>query len=198
VEDHGTWKSFGVMQIMDKNDSLRAYAGPGHWNDPDMLEVGNGMPVNEERAHFTMWAMMAAPLIAGNDLSNMTKATLDVLTNREVIDIDQDSLGVQGLRIASKDSVETWVKPLKNNEWAITFLNRSKTSKQLTHDWKTFSVTDEVSGRTLDTRGKTIWMLRDLWLKKSVGDTRKAISVMLPSRDVLCLKLSPKAVKVAK
>jgi alpha-galactosidase len=62
INDHGTWKSWGVMEIVDKQQHLRQYVGPGHWNDPDMLEVGNGMPVNEERAHFTMWGMMAAPL----------------------------------------------------------------------------------------------------------------------------------------
>ncbi|MFW9597923.1 MAG: glycoside hydrolase family 27 protein, partial [Paludibacter sp.] len=96
IEDHGTWKSFGVMQILDKQDGLRQYAGPGHWNDPDMMQVGNGMSFNQERAHFTMWAMLAAPLISGNDLRSMSQQTLSVLTNREVIAINQDTLGIQG------------------------------------------------------------------------------------------------------
>ena len=94
--NHGTWSQWGVLQIIDKQKPLRRFAGPGHWNDPDMLEVGNGMTVIEDRSHFTMWAMLAAPLIAGNDLRTMPATTREILTNREIIAIDQDSLGVQG------------------------------------------------------------------------------------------------------
>jgi alpha-galactosidase len=198
VEDHGSWKSFGVMQIIDKQDTLRKYAGPGHWNDPDMLEVGNGMPVNEDRAHFTMWAMLTAPLISGNDLRNMTKETLGVLTNKEVIEVNQDSLGIQGFRYAVKDSVETWLKPLKNDEWAMVFLNRSKTVKSISQDWKLFSVTDDLSGRKLNTTTKAVFVIRDLWLKKPAGDTRKTLTAVIPAHDVLCLKLSKKAIKSRK
>jgi len=198
VEDHGTWKSFGVMQILEKQDTLRKYAGPGHWNDPDMLEVGNGMPVNEERAHFTMWAMLAAPLISGNDLRNMTSATLNVLTNKDVIAINQDSLGIQGFKFAVKDSVETWLKPLKNNEWALFYLNRSKSPKTITQDWKSFSVADDFSGLKLDTTGKDVYILRDLWVNNSIRDTRKALIATIPAHDVLCLKVFMKPVKSRK
>ncbi len=93
-------------------EGLRQYAGPGHWNDPDMMEVGNGMTVNEDRAHMSMWCMLAAPLMAGNDISNMTKETQAILTNKDVIAVDQDPLGIQGLKFSVKDSVETWFKPL--------------------------------------------------------------------------------------
>ncbi|MHB9055192.1 MAG: glycoside hydrolase family 27 protein [Paludibacteraceae bacterium] len=189
INDHGTWKSWGAMQILEKQDGLRQYAGPGHWNDPDMLEVGNGMPVNEERAHFTMWCMIAAPLISGNDLRTMTPQTLGVLANKEVIAIDQDSLGIQGFKHQSKDSVETWLKPLKNGEWAVCLLNRSKLSKNIEMDWKTFSVTDSLSNRTLSTGTKEIFKIRDLWLKKNIGDTRKVLKAKLQGHDVLCLKL---------
>ncbi|HEX8505857.1 MAG TPA: alpha-galactosidase, partial [Hymenobacter sp.] len=120
VQDHGSWKSFGVLAILDKQAGLRQYAGPGHWNDPDMLEVGNGMPANEDRAHFTMWAMIAAPLITGNDVRSMKKETVDILTNKEAIAVNQDKLGVQGFRHAVKDSVETWLKPLAGGRWAVT------------------------------------------------------------------------------
>ncbi|MFT3752473.1 MAG: glycoside hydrolase family 27 protein [Paludibacter sp.] len=198
VEDHGTWKSFGVMQILDKQDGLRQYAGPGHWNDPDMLEVGNGMPVNEERAHFTMWAMLAAPLIAGNDLRNMTKETLEVLTNPEVIAVNQDSLGIQGFKYANTDSVETWLKPLKNDQWAVVYLNRAKTPKTITQDWKAFNVKDDLSGKMLDTSGKVIYQLNDLWAGKVIGDTRKPLKVTVPVHDALCLKLSAKTSKTRK
>ncbi|MBP6663078.1 MAG: glycoside hydrolase family 27 protein [Paludibacter sp.] len=189
IDDHGNWKAFGVMQIVDKQDGLRKNAGPGHWNDPDMLEVGNGMSLNESRAHFSIWCMLAAPLIAGNDLRSMNAETLTVLSNKEVIGIDQDSLGIQGFRHTAKDSVETWLKPLKNGEWAVCLLNRSTTPRVVALDWKTFSVTDSLSNRTLNTTAKEVYKLRDLWLKKNVGDTRKPLTAIIPARDVLCLKL---------
>ncbi|MCK5076056.1 MAG: glycoside hydrolase family 27 protein, partial [Calditrichia bacterium] len=102
VVDHGTWKSWGVMQILDMQEGLRIYAGPDHWNDPDMMEVGNGMSLSEDRAHFSMWCILAAPLIAGNDLINMSKETIEILTNREVISINQDTLGIQGFKYSVK------------------------------------------------------------------------------------------------
>src|SRR5690606_6003410 len=97
-KDHGTWFSWGVLQILDMREGIRQYAGPGHWNDPDMMEVGNGMSVSEDRAHFSMRCMQAAPLMAGNDIANMTEETIAILTNKEAIAIDQDSLGIQGFK----------------------------------------------------------------------------------------------------
>ena len=134
IKNNGSWRAWGVMQIMDKQH-LRQYAGPGHWNDPDMLEVGNGMPANEDRAHFTMWSMMAAPLIAGNDLRTMSPATKEILTNKEVLTVDQDKLGVQGFRYAAKDSLETWFKPMADGKWAVAFLNLSKKPQPVSFDW---------------------------------------------------------------
>jgi len=180
------------MQILDMQSALRQYAGPGHWNDPDMLEVGNGMSQNEDRAHFTIWCMIAAPLISGNDLRSMNAQTQTILTNKEVIAVDQDILGIQGFKSSVKDSVETWLKPLNNGEWALCLLNRSTTSKKVEMDWKTFSATDTLSNRVLDTRGKDIYQLRDLWLKKTVGDTRKPFKITIIGHDVLCLKLFKK------
>lgn len=189
VEDYGTWKSWGVMQILDLQDGLREFAGPGHWNDPDMMQVGNGMSVNQERAHFSMWCMLAAPLISGNDLRSMSPQTLSVLANKEVIAVNQDSLGIQGFRHAVKDSVETWLKPLKNGEWAMCLLNRAKFPRNIQIDWKTFFVTDSFSNRTLDTTGKELFKLRDLWLKKNIGVTRKTLRSTIPAQDVMCLRL---------
>jgi len=162
------------------------------------MQVGNGMPVNQERAHFTMWAMLAAPLISGNDLRNMSSETLNVLTNKEVIEINQDTLGIQGYKYAVKDSVETWLKPLKNNEWALVYLNRSKSQKSISVDWKNFRVNDEFSGRLFDTTTKDIFIVRDLWLKKVIGDTRKTLQATISGEDVLCLKISKKPVKKQK
>ncbi|MDK2838397.1 MAG: alpha-galactosidase, partial [Bacteroidota bacterium] len=198
VQDYGSWKSWGAMQILDLQDGLRQYAGPDHWNDPDMLEVGNGMSNNEERAHFSMWAILAAPLMAGNDIQNMNSQTLSVLTNKEVIAINQDSLGIQGFRYAVNDSVETWMKPLVNNEWAIFYLNRSKSPKNILVDWKNFSVKDDLSGKTLDTTGKNLFVIRDLWQKKDIGDTKKNLSTTIPPHDVLCLRIKQKQTKSSK
>ncbi|RYD90473.1 MAG: glycoside hydrolase family 27 protein, partial [Sphingobacteriales bacterium] len=189
IEDHGSWKSWGAMQILDKQDGLRQYAGPGHWNDPDMLEVGNGMIYNEDKAHFAMWSMIAAPLIAGNDLRSMSKETIAILTNKEVVAVNQDSLGVQGFRHSVKDSVETWFKPLKNGEWAVCFLNRSKTTKPLTVNWADLSLKDELSKAELDTK-TNVYAIRDLWLKKSAGNTKKTLNAKIPGHDVLMFRLS--------
>jgi alpha-galactosidase len=189
IKDNGTWKAWGVMQIMDKQENLRQYAGPGHWNDPDMLEVGNGMPANEDRAHFTMWSMMAAPLISGNDLRKMSPATKEILTNREVVAIDQDPLGVQGYRHTVKDSLETWLKPLAGGKWAVAFLNRSKRPQPVRFDWQATPITDEVSKAALDAR-QTTYRLRNPWTKKDLGTTKKAFQTTVPSHDVVLLVLS--------
>jgi alpha-galactosidase len=199
-----------VLNILDLQAGLRKYAGPGHWNDPDMLEVGNGMPVNEDRAHFTLWCMLAAPLIAGNDLHSMSPETKSILTNTEVIAIDQDPLGIQGfkqnikdsqkgfirfdisgMRGVNKDSLEVWLKPLVNDQWALCVLNRGKTDKSFSLDWKTFSVTDSLSNRTLNTATAS-YKIRDLWQHKDLGETDKPLKVVVPTHDVLCLKLAKK------
>lgn len=189
INDHGTWKSWGVMQILDMQEGLRKYAGPGHWNDPDMLEVGNGkLTIGEDRAHFTMWAMLAAPLVAGNDIRTMTPETKAILTNKEVIAINQDELGIQGFKYATKDSVETWVKPLKDGKWAISFLNRSKRNQKLNFDWKQNIVEDKVFQKTLNTSLKT-YKLKNLWTNKEVGSTDTPLNTEVPAHDILALKL---------
>lgn len=188
VVDHGTWKQWGVMQIIDKQDGLREFAGPDYWNDPDMMEVGNGLTFNEERAHFSMWCMLAAPLIAGNDLSNMSKETKSVLTNKEAIAIDQDSLGVQGFKYSTKDSVETWFKPLAKGDWAICFLNRGTKPKTVSFFWKENLVSDKFSNRDANF-AKTVYTIRDLWLKKEVGTTSKPYTAEIDGHDAKLLRL---------
>jgi len=186
---YGSWSAWGIMKIIDMQENLRKYAGPDHWNDPDMLEVGNGMAINEDRAHFSVWCMSAAPLIAGNDISKMSKETHEILTNKEVIAIDQDSLGIQGFRHSKIDSIEVWIKPLKAGNWAICFLNRGSKPANLEYDWKKQVITDEVA--KLELRfDKKPYHLRDLWLKKEIGTTEKVLSATIPGHDVLMLKLS--------
>ena len=188
--DHGTWKELGVMQILDLQDGLREYAGPGHWNDPDMLEVGNGMSVNEDRAHFSMWCMLAAPLIAGNDLRNMSKETIEILTNKEAIAINQDSLGIQGLKYSSNDSLETWFKPLAGGDWAVCFLNRGLKSKTVEFSWIKHPISDSFSGREIDFK-QTVFKIYDVWKHKEYGTTDKTFNNEIISHDVIMLRLKP-------
>ncbi|MEI9947382.1 MAG: glycoside hydrolase family 27 protein [Chitinophagaceae bacterium] len=188
VRSHGTWSSSGVMRILESQDTLREYAGPGHWNDPDMLEVGNGLSQSEDRAHFSMWSMIAAPLIAGNDIRKMSSVTNAILINKEVIAINQDSLGIQAMKYAAFDSVETWIKPLKNGDWAICFLNRKNTPQPLPVDWMFGPIDDPVAKRTLDIK-TTGYKIHDIWEKKDVGTTKKLSSLIIAPHDVVLLRL---------
>jgi alpha-galactosidase len=188
--DHGIWKSWGIMQILDKQEGLRNYAGPDHWNDPDMMEVGNGMTVGEDRAHFSMWCMLAAPLIAGNDIRNMSQETKAILTNIDAIKINQDPLGIQAWKLFSKEGLEVWYKPLANDEWAVCFLNRSSETKSIDYHWNHEYINDGHSKRVIDFN-KTIFSLKDIWTKKDLIKTDKVFKAELPSHDVILLKLTP-------
>ena len=113
-----------IYDLLSQQAGLEGYAGPGHWNDPDMLEVGNGrLSLAENRSHFSMWAMLAAPLLAGNDLPHMTPEIKAILTNRDVIAIDQDRLGKQGSRVYSDGEVEVWMRPLAGGARAVAVFN---------------------------------------------------------------------------
>ena len=110
---------------MDKQVPLYTYAGPGHWNEPDMLEVGIGhMSFYENRSHFTMWCMLAAPLILGADVPAMSKDIMDIISNEDVIAIDQDPLGKQAFRFISNNGIDIWAKPLVNDRFAVAILNK--------------------------------------------------------------------------
>lgn len=188
--DHGTWSSWGVLQILDMQDDLRKYAGPGHWNDPDMMEVGNGMTEAQDRSHFSMWAMLAAPLIAGNDIRNMSEATRRILTNKAVIAVDQDELGVQGFKYSSKNGVEVWFKPLANDEWAMAVLNRNKGEVKFEFKWRNEVVKDELTHRTITfNEQKFTW--QDLWNPSNKGNTKKFLKIKIPGHDTLMFRLTP-------
>jgi len=183
-----------VLSIIDANEPLRKYAGPGHWNDPDMLEVGNGITDTEGRSHFTMWCMMAAPLILGNDLRTMSKETLATLTNKEVIAIDQDTLGIQGLRYRQENGVEVWFKPLSDGAWAMCLFNRTKEPRQYTVDWKSLDFKDDVSGLSTQLATK-VYSIQNLWTGKMDGKTGKNRIVNIPAEDVVLYRLTPKLKK---
>lgn len=117
------WHS--LMSTLDQEVGLYKYAGPGHWNDPDMLQIGNGgMTTTEYQAYFSLWSVLAAPLITSTDLRHMTETTRNILTNKEVIAVDQDKAGIQGRRISKTGNREVWVKPLSDGSYAVLFLNR--------------------------------------------------------------------------
>ena len=174
------YSQFGVMQCIAFNDSLRQYAGKGHWNDPDMLEVGNGMTENEDRAHFTMWCMMASPLILGNDLRAMSEATRNIIMNKEMIAIDQDTLCVQGLHYCDRDGLQFWFKPLAGGDWAFTILNPTRRDIDFALNWQDFNLTDKaVSGLSTDFDTK-------VYTTKNKPDRKLTVK----SRDVISYRLS--------
>lgn len=187
----GTWSKLGVLPILDKQADLRKYAGPGHWNDPDMLEVGNGMTYTEDRAHFSLWCMLAAPLIAGNDVRKMSVETRDILTNREAIAINQDELGVQCYKMLDRGNFEIYAKPLSKGELALCFLNRGETPLTADLNWKDYNIYDGLSGSGYDFT-KTEYKLRDIWMKKDAGTTAMPFEAIIQPHDVILLRLSPK------
>ncbi len=135
-----------VMAIVDQNADLWPFAGPGHVNDMDMLQVGRGMSYEEDKTHFSMWCMMASPLIAGNDMTSVSKETLEILTNEELIKINQDPLVYQARRVVDKGDLEIWAKPListMSGQVAIALLNRSSKSEDMVLDLKTIGIQPE-------------------------------------------------------
>jgi alpha-galactosidase len=188
IKDHGTWKSWGVTYIIDMRKNIRQYAGPDHWNDFDMMEVAHGMSVNEDRAHFSMWCMLASPLIAGNDLREMTPETIRILTNKDLIAVNQDKLGVQAYLYKQQDSVDTWIKPLANGEVAICFLNRSKKPMSINYDWNMNPVNDTVSNMHIDF-SKATYNIQNLWLQKAEATTSKTYNATVLAHDVIVLRL---------
>ncbi|HWA00542.1 MAG TPA: glycoside hydrolase family 27 protein [Caulobacterales bacterium] len=180
-EGHPRGWDNGVMNILDMQVDLEAYSGPGHWNDPDMLEIGNGgMSDTEYRAHFSLWALLAAPLIAGNDLANMTPEIRTILLNRDVIAIDQDPLGVQGRRVWKDGDYEVWARPLANGGRAVILLNRSTTPHPITVTWEQLQYPARLSMR-----------VRDLWAHRSLGSATGRFTATAPGHGVVMIRLDP-------
>ncbi len=184
------WSSWGFMKIVEMRKDIRKYSGPDHWNDFDMMEVGNEMTNIEDRSHFAMWCMMASPLIAGNDFRKMKPETLAILTNKNLIAVNQDKLGIQGFKLTIEDGVEVWVKPLSDGVWAVTFLNRTELPKKINFDWRKNSIKDIDFGYEADFN-KTIFKIKDLWKNKEIGTTKKNFTADIIAHDVITLKLIP-------
>jgi alpha-galactosidase len=182
------WRTTGDIQpdwdriyaILSQQAGLASYSGPGHWNDPDMLEVGNGhLSMAENRAHFSMWAMLAAPLLAGNDLPNMKPEIKAILTNRDVIAIDQDRLGKQGERTYSDGEVEVWTRHLAGGAMAVAVLNAGD-NLYSTHPF-------HLSLARLGLHGPQ--KAKDLWTGKEMTLTEK-MPIELASHDVLLVRIN--------
>lgn len=175
------WGGNGVTQIIDQMSGLETYAGPGHWNDPDMLEVGNGGMTKEEyRAHFSMWAMFSAPLLAGNDISSMTPDTKEILLNKEVIAIDQDPLGHQARRVKKTGDLEIWSKQLQDGGRAVVLLNRSPAAAKVAVAWTDIGYPDSLSAS-----------VRNLWTASDLGKQSVGYSADVPSHGVVMLTIRP-------
>ena len=185
---HGNWSSWGVWRIIDMRKGIRQVAGPGHWNDFDMMEVGNGMTAGEDRVHFGMWAMLASPLIMGNDLRSASKETHEILTSKEVIAVDQDLLGIQGFRFIDEGGIDVWVKPLAAGDWAVCFVNRQETAKDINFDWRFEPIGDSANNRNLDV-DKITYAIRDLFKKKDIGTTAGNLKATIPGHDCLMVRL---------
>jgi len=162
-------------------ENWAAFAGPGHWNDPDMLEVGNGgMTHDQYRAHFSLWAMLAAPLIAGNDLRYMSPETLEILTNREVIEVNQDPSGIQGVKVRGAQGREVWVKPLSRpGERAVLLFNLSFTTPlNIRVDWSDIGLAPGGA------------QVRDLWAHEDLGIFHDSFSDTVQPSSGTMLKIT--------
>jgi len=169
-----SWKSMSGIGF--NQGRLAPYASPGHWNDPDMLEVGNGgMSATEYRTHFSLWCMLAAPLMAGNDLRSMSPETREILTNREVISVDQDALGRQGARLFAKDGVEAWAKPLVGRGVAVGLFNRNAAETTASFSWTQIG------------RSSTPASVRDLWRHRAIAAADDGFAAAVPAHGVVLL-----------
>ena len=169
-----------IYAILSQQEGLEAYAGPGHWNDPDMLEVGNGeLTLAENRSHFSMWAMLASPLLAGNDLPNMKPEVKSILTNRDVIAIDQDPMGKQASRVYSDGEVEVWARHLDGGAIAVAVLNAGSDR----YSTQPFHLSLTKLGLNGTQQAKDLWTGKDMELTNNMP-------VELASHDILLVRVA--------
>lgn len=176
-----------ILRIIDLNTDLWRNAGPGHVNDMDMLQVGRGMSYEEDKAHFSMWSILCSPLLLGNDLRSMSDSTIEIITNKEVIALNQDPLVYQARKIADNDGLQVWGKPLgstMSGEIAVALLNRTKENRTIT-----FTVD------SIGIESKSGYQYRDLWQHKTHPEThQKELSFQVPSHGVVVLKITGAAI----
>jgi len=171
----------GFTKILDQQVGLESYAGPGHWNDPDMLEVGNGdLTLDENKAHFSLWCILAAPLMLGNDIRNIPPKIHEILTNKEVIAIDQDPLGKQGIKVKDNGNLEVWMKQLVDGNRAVVLFNRSDVSQKIAVTWPEIGYPAHLKVE-----------IRDLWEKEDLGRFSSEYEAEVPSHGVIMIKIIP-------
>ncbi len=171
----------GFTKILDLQVGLESYAGPGGWNDPDMLEVGNGeLTLDENKAHFSLWCMLAAPLMMGNDIRKATPEIREILLNKEAIAVNQDPLGKQGAKVRDDEDYEVWSKQLKDGSRAVVLFNRSEAKAKIKVNWTELGYPRHLKAK-----------VRDLWAKKDLGVVSKSYESDVPSHGVAFLKIGP-------
>src|SRR6266702_3683276 len=164
-----------MLVNLDLQVGLASYAGPGHWNDPDMLEVGNGgMTDTEYRSHFSLWSILAAPLIAGNDLRNMRPEIHDILTNKEVIAVNQDPMGRQGRRVRKDGDLEVWAKQMQDGSRSVVLLNRDTSQREIAVSWEEIGYPSHLGAG-----------VRDLWRGKDLGQFKEKYSASVAPHSVV-------------
>ncbi|MBV8114287.1 MAG: glycoside hydrolase family 27 protein, partial [Silvibacterium sp.] len=171
--------TYGRMVVIGFSQAgLSSYAGPGRWNDPDMLEVGNGkMTTDEYKTHMSLWVILASPLLAGNDLSKMTDTDKAILMNKDAIAIDQDPLGKQGDRLYQSGDIDVWTKPLSNGRVAVGLFNRGWGERHISVNLADVGFQDGAN-------------VHDVWKQQNLGHRSGVFTSVVPRHGVALLIVS--------
>ncbi|GJM64168.1 alpha-galactosidase [Persicobacter diffluens] len=184
------WEGVGVINIIDQMADLRAYSQEGAYNDPDMLEVGNGGMNHEQyKSHFAMWCMLNAPLFAGNDLRSMDKKTQEILLNKELIALTKDDNNQQAFRAIHSQQYDLWVKSMTDHQYAFAFMNRTAEAVDIHYDWQKYIIADKAFGWH-QVKIKPTAKIRDLWLHKTVGSCNEPMDYQLKPFETLVVLVS--------
>eukprot|EP01136_Pigoraptor_vietnamica_P031724 Opistho-1_new@92647 len=170
-----------MISRADLNNAWADYAGPGSWNDPDMLEVGNGgMTTSEYRTHFSLWCLMKSPLLIGCDIRNMSADTRTILMNREAIAINQDALGRQGKKVNVSGNLEVWAGPLADGSFAVALVNRGDARAYITAQFQDIGLA-----------AGTPATVRDVWAQADLGKFVGAFGSYVDTHDTIFVRVTP-------
>ena len=174
------WRS--MSSIGSRQADLAPYAGPGHWNDPDMLEIGNkGLSPDECYTHMTLWSLLASPLLIGCDMTTMDPFTVSLFTNDEVLAVNQDALGKQGYRLRKNGDQEVWIKPLADGSMAVGLFNEGKAPTEISLEWSELKLLGQPA-------------VRDLWRQKDlVPKDLDGVQLAVASHGAELLRVKPSA-----
>ena len=174
-----TWSN--MINRADLNNMVEQYSGHGGWNDPDMLQAGNhGMTHVEHQTQYSLWSLMKSPLLIGTDLRNVDEDSLRILTNPEVIAVNQDERGIQGTKRKTDGTTEVWAGPLEDGAFAVVLLNRGKAASNVTASWSDFGLDPSKEAD-----------VRDLWMMKDLGTMKGSVTAMVPSHGSVMYKITP-------